>query len=565
MRRDTLIAIVVLISVGAASDGFSQVKPTAAQLAACKAPGVDLAIAACEDLVEEFFVNRFGATLQLDQNLKEKDNTGLKPTLSDPQTHLTTFIVGQRKQAFLDVAESALKGDATNDVQAALNQAAQIVSTKAAQGQTGAINSSSGSTSLVTKPTATDLISLAAESGAFTDTVNGNTLTAQANADGLRRYLSGLPFADLKPPTQDILNHVNLSATFTVAQSGSSGVSTSGSATTSTPSVASIILPSSNVSFNSLSANYSFYRPYNPRSAKFITSWKAALGKDSAAITDKVKALESAVIKTSTARELAMADPKVGIARTKWFIEAKTDEDNNDFLQFAKDYAAYCKVYVAALRVADPSNFDANVLAINSALEGLSSVNEQVLDDARGTPLFTLVYTYSTPQNKPATHAATFAAAYVSSKFGTQITANAAGTWFASIPAGATYGRVQSYQFSGELDQPIGPGTAPRAVFSLAGYGQYQYSPTVLNITSGNLAPGTDITLPNNAQVLLGTAGWLGVAQTKLVFNIGKGASIPVAVKWSNKTDLVNGSDWKGQFGFSYDLSAISAMLAGRN
>ena len=146
-----------------------------------------------------------------------------------------------------------------------------------------------------------------------------------------------------------------------------------------------------------------------------------------------------------------------------------------------------------------------------------------------------------------------------------QLNGNAAGSWFASVPVGAVYGRVQSYQFSGEYDQPIGSKSAPRAIFSLAGYGQYQYSPTVLNITSANLAPGTNITLPSNAQVLLGTAGWLGVAQAKLVFNVGKGLSIPVAFKWSNKTDLLPNSNWKGQFGITYDLSALSSMLSGKN
>jgi len=274
--------------------------------------------------------------------------------------------------------------------------------------------------------------------------------------------------------------------------------------------------------------------------------------------------LDSAVVSGAKITVIANNDPKVVSARTTWLKQAKDDEAKPDFSQFVEDYAAFCKLFVTALRAADPINFDSDILTINSALEGLSTIGEKVLDDARGKPLFTLVYTYSTPQSKPATHAATFAGAYVW-KSGIQLSGNAAGTWFASVPAGATYGRVQSYQFSGELDQPIGKKTAPRAIFSLAGYGQYQYSPTVLNITSGNLAPGTDITLPSNAQVLLGTAGWLGVAQTKLVFNIGKGASIPVAVKWSNKTDLVNGSDWKGQFGFSYDLSAISAMLSGKN
>jgi hypothetical protein len=171
--------------------------------------------------------------------------------------------------------------------------------------------------------------------------------------------------------------------------------------------------------------------------------------------------------------------------------------------------------------------------------------------------------------SKPATHTATFVASYLFGNKrpfwdGTQLTANVAGSWFAAVPVGATYGSLQSFQFSAEADKPIGPSASPRAVLSVAGYGQYQYTGTVLNITAGNLAPGTNISLPSNAQVLLGVPGWLEVTQAKLVFNFGKGYSIPVAFKWSNKTDLVQQGDWKGQFGLTYDLSAVSSILSGK-
>jgi hypothetical protein len=562
MRQRVLIVMAFFSLMAESCEALGQGKKvplTEPMRTACKA-AAGFSEADCQDLAQEFYEDKTAATV-------------LKPSLQDPFVHLAPFIAAERVTSFMEVGTQAIRTDVESNLQAAQNAAAQILSTKAAVNQTGAGPTSSGSTTLVTKPTTTDLISLAAESGAFTDTVNGNTLTAQANADGLRRYLSGDTFSPLVLPTgnqkftkflDDSLNHLNLTATFTVAQSGTTGVSTTGSATPSTPSIASIVLPSSNVSFNSLSVNYSLYRPYNPRSKNFISSWRSALLANKALLDTAMTTLDRAVVSGAKITVIANNDPNVVSARTTWLTQAKNDEAKSDFSQFVKDYAAFCKVFVTALRAADPINFDSDILTINSALEGLSTIGEKVLDDARGKPLFTLVYTYSTPQSKPATHAATFAGAYVW-KSGIQLSGNAAGTWFASVPAGATYGRVQSYQFSGELDQPIGKKTAPRAIFSLAGYGQYQYSPTVLNITSGNLAPGTDITLPSNAQVLLGTAGWLGVAQTKLVFNIGKGASIPVAVKWSNKTDLVNGSDWKGQFGFSYDLSAISAMLSGKN
>jgi len=328
--------------------------------------------------------------------------------------------------------------------------------------------------------------------------------------------------------------------------------------------VASVILPSNNISFNSLAVNYSFYRRYDPNSKEFLTAWRSALSSNSASLLAAIKVVESAIVKGSPFAETAEADPKVSAALSAWENGIAANEQNSNFQAFVTAYAVFADAFADALLDADKGNNDSDIVTLALSLDALNSVSGTILDDARGKPLFTVNYTYATPEGKPATHTATFVGAYVfKGGNGAQLTGNAAGSWFTTVPSGATYGKLQSYQLAGEYDQPIGKKAAPRAIFSLAGYGQYQYSPTVLNITAGNLAPGTNISLPSNAQVLLGTAGWLEVAQSKLVFNIGKGASIPVAFKWSNKTDLLEKSDWKGQFGFTYDLSALSSILKG--
>ena len=110
---------------------------------------------------------------------------------------------------------------------------------------------------------------------------------------------------------------------------------------------------------------------------------------------------------------------------------------------------------------------------------------------------------------------------------------------------------------------PLGNLKSPFGIWSNAGYAQYQYNPSVLNITSGNLAPGTDITLPSNAQVLLGSSGFLEVFQSKLTFNLPKSLSLPISIKWSNKTDLLDAQDVRGQIGISYDLSTLMSLVPG--
>jgi len=264
----------------------------------------------------------------------------------------------------------------------------------------------------------------------------------------------------------------------------------------------------------------------------------------------------------------------VAPALSKWHSDAASAENLNDpdkaFAALAKAYELYVQAYCKALIARPGGATDAQSYV--QAVQSFEDEAYTVVNKARGTPLATVGYTYTPSGQQPGTHAFTGTVAYSfagnpdgkkgSFLTGAQITGNFSAVIFSNLPAGATYGRLKDLQGSGEFDLPFGGTSAqPLGTFSLAGYGQYQYDPTVLNITSANMLPGTNITLPSNAQSLLGTAGWIEVAQGKLVFNLKKGLSLPVAVKWSNKTDLIQGNDVRGQFGLSYDFSALSSLI----
>jgi hypothetical protein len=271
-----------------------------------------------------------------------------------------------------------------------------------------------------------------------------------------------------------------------------------------------------------------------------------------------------------------MADPKVAEAYSNWHTAGENAEKNKDFDAFVAAYAAYedaCSTYILA-RPGAPSL----ALKLNDTLNAYQNAVYGAFDAARGKPLLAGTYSYSTPVQTPATHAGTVALSYLFKGksdpndpkvrdfwTGDQLTGNFTASWYASVPAGATYGRFRDTQLSMEFDKPFG-GTvsSPIGTWSLAGYGQYQYDPTVINVTAGNLAPGTNITLPSNAQALLGTAGWTGVVQGKVVINLKQGLNIPLAIKWSNRTDLLtNANDVRGQIGVSYDLSALKSLITG--
>ena len=484
--------------------------------------------------------------------------------LDNPFTFTDEFAIKVAPKAALKLLSSDL----------AKQTALQILSTSAAVTQVGGAPTAGGSTNLVSKPTTTDFISLASESGAFTDTINGTTATIQANALGLTKYFASQPMFERWESTYaDVIQPLTFTVTLNVAQTGSSTATTAGSANAATPpSITSVLLPANNVSFSSFAANYSIYRPYNPQDQKFLDSWNKALAKNQSALQDATRNIAADVNKLFPPAVITSVLTQIGGAPlTTWHTAAVNAEGTGDFDAFVSAYSAYLDAFADAV-LATP-DAPKNVLALSQAIDAFNQIVYDVLYDARGKPLATLSYLYSSPEGKPATHSFTAVLSYLfkgdnpkkrTPLTGAQLTANFTASIYAKLPSGAAYGRLRDFQASAEFDKPFG-GTPdePRGTWSLAGYGQYQYDPTVLNITAGNLAPGTNIALPGDAQVLLGTAGWLGVAQGKLVINLKKGLSIPVALKWSNKTDLLKGSDVRGQVGISYDLSALSKLISG--
>ncbi len=483
---------------------------------------------------------------------------------------------------------TALEDNFKNKAERAAQQALQTISTSAAVNQAGGSSNGSGSTDLTTKPTTTDFISVAEETGAFTSSQNGSALTIQANALGVAKYLGDQPmFRRVDGKAADVLQPLTFAVGLNVTQSGTATTSTSGSANSTTPTIASIVLPTNDVSFSSLKLNFALYRAYNPQDKKFAATWKKAVTTNQAALTAAGSSIANAVDSFSDSTK-ATIEENLGTPLSEWHAKGAAAEKGGNFDAFVNAFADYNNEFCDYL-LARPDAPKA-VLDLQQAIDAFSNATNRVLNQARGKPLLTVTYLYSTPAQKPATHSATvvFADVFRGGRpvrdasgretaesddtrtflSGAQLTANFSTEIYSTVPSGAKYAHLRDLQMSAEFDKPIGGTTAePFGTFSVAGYGQYQYDPTVLNIGQGNVAPGTDITLPSNAQVLLGTAGWTGVMQGKFALNLTKGLNIPIAVKWSNKTDLMPAdkqhSDVRGQFGLSYDLSALQKLIRG--
>ncbi len=364
-------------------------------------------------------------------------------------------------------------------------------------------------------------------------------------------------------PGTKILRDVNLSAAFLIDQQSSSTATTSGPANSSTPPVTSVMLPTKTGKLSGFTARYQFWNPYDPHSAAFSKTWKETADAANADIQKASQELNDVAVKLLAANKLDQDDLFQRVLQS-YRDTILDDADAGDLNKLRRDFLALYQTTIDTWAKDDPA-FVEKVAAVNLSLAKYKQLWLSLVDKAKGKPLLTLEYAYNRTPNQPETHDVRFVFGYTPQGAAGLLSVNAALSFYGgTIPAGAKYGRLHDGQVSTEYDCPITLKSNPnQATISLAAYWQYQPDPSVLDITAGNLAPGTNINLPQNAQVLLGTAGSLWVTQAKFTINGKSGIKIPFAVKWANKTDLLSGNKLGAQVGITYDFSTLSSLFRG--
>ena len=151
------------------------------------------------------------------------------------------------------------------------------------------------------------------------------------------------------------------------------------------------------------------------------------------------------------------------------------------------------------------------------------------------------------------------------------VTANAGAAVYDSTPSAAISGGsiLRSVQAGLELDRNFP--APPRPLNWIGGTtlgGVYYYqdltSPSVIKVTPGTPLTGISLTgLPSSATTVFGKKGPIQVAQARWGLGTGTKVKFPLAVSWSNRTELIAHHVWGVQFGISYDLSALVSNSAG--
>jgi hypothetical protein len=426
--------------------------------------------------------------------------------------------------------------------------------------QTSPTTDTSGTTSLVSKAGSSELLSMALNTGALTESVNGTTATLNTNADQVFRLITGndpdctVTCKGVGRFESYVLNPTNISASLDLAQQSTKTAATTGQASgaTSTP-VNSATIPTGVGKLSGITARYQLLNKFDPRSTAFKTKWQNAVSANKVGV-----AAVTLMGATNSVMKLVTADAKDFVLdRDKIIDTAKSDPTGVALANFFDNYFSDASQIV----LKDPSigPYISQVMQDRAAYR---KVWFDALQTAAGN-LFTFEYDYNRPLNQPITHNFKLIYAYDFANAG-MLTFNGSASLYGTIPAGAKYGRLHYGQVSTEYDRTVtGTGKSFQTQLSLAGYWQYQPNPSVLNIPAGTVAPGTDIPLPNGTQEFVGTAGSLWVTQAKFTLKGGGNVQIPIAVSWSNKTDLLQGSKVGGQVGISYNFSSLAGLFTG--
>lgn len=417
--------------------------------------------------------------------------------------------------------------------------------------QVGSSAGGTGVTSLVSNVAAPAVIGLGVEYGSILQSTTGNVTTLRANLLGVSRMLLGAeqfpycPVIDQASctPASRWLRRFSGSSSFENINSSA----TTGAATvpgTATPTAVDLF----GNGFRMLSWGARFDITHNdPSDPAYIGRYQQTISNLRGSQTPA--ALASAIAGL-------FSDPNIMPVYQAWQVETVAILQSATKAEFKKKLGQQLDTLIDKLGALN-AGFFGKVVALRRASENYLSERDSLLQDIQSNKL-SVEYTNLHAQNQPTTSNIRFIYSHQPSAAPTLITANAAITWYNTLPTGTTTGRLRDVQAAGQLDRRLGviPNLG-NAVATFAGYYQWMKEDALLMIGPGNVAPGSGIVLPGTAATLLGTKGNIGVVQGRLTLPINTTIKIPISVTWSNRTELINESDTRGQVGITLDIDSL--------
>ena len=405
------------------------------------------------------------------------------------------------------------------------------VATKQTKTQNGAAPNASGSTSLVQQPIASRLLSLAVENGAVLDDVNGTTLTLSSSPYAMVASIEG--DSDATYAAYGYLSRVGANASFQIADAST---------------------PLSNVNAKQLSnagATLRLTKDVSSRSAAALARFTAVYGP----------LQQAAAVETSKLQQdLFGHDPILTAARKKFVADAGKaivavlaahGSDTEDQIAAAVEPAlaeAFDDDLAPALHSLS-ARPDAEVAAYLKAQQAYIDGNSMFQAAIAGlvtAPAASLIYNYQQPTNATAYHEAGFTFADSSLSNSGDLTANAVVSFYSKANATANQkslrGASAAIQFTAKLKRsPFVKDAADQSPVTLSLSGKYDR-------------------LQENQHVA-GKKADIGEGNLKLTIPLPGGLSFPLSATFANAGQTVKESYVRGNFGLTFDLDKLSALL----
>src|SRR5262249_2942576 len=228
------------------------------------------------------------------------------------------------------------------------------------------------------------------------------------------------------------------------------------------------------------------------------------------------------------------ADPKILPVYQAWQVETLAILQPAAVAEFKKKLAQQLDALIDRLAAASP-DFFSKVAVVRRASQNYLDERDALLQAIQNNK-FSVEYTNLHAQNQPTTSNVRFIYSLQPSPSPLLITANAALTWYNSLPAGTATGRLRDVQAAAKLDRRLGviPNLG-NPVLTFGAYYQWMKEDALILIGPGNVAPGSGIVLPGTAATLLGTKGNIGIIQGRLTLPMNSAIKIPLSLTWSNR------------------------------
>lgn len=430
--------------------------------------------------------------------------------------------------------------------------------------QSGAAAGAVGSTSVVSQGPVARVLSVATEYGALTQSINGQVITVRGNAAGLPTALIAQNLVPYCVPmdrfnrfcigtsTLGILRRFSFAVSFNAK--AQEAVGTNDAAAPASPAGQPVVFEAAKNQLASASLRVELWKQKDATSDAFLKKWTADVG---------------------TAMNTAGADLMKNAGD---FATPVMDTD---------DYKDWRTAHAAAIRaagtdreriVAELHRALADLMPImrnvtpaldEKALASLAAYNtffrkqDELIAEIAEKSVVAFEYTNSRPASAPHTsNARLIIDAPLTAK--DKLVANLAVTWFDTSQIN-TDGQPTKYrdaqagiQYEHGLGEIaiIGPATVSAAL-----YYQYQHAPSLLKVDPLKPIPGvTFVGLPDGANTVFATKGDIILGQVKLSLTPHESSvKVPLAVTYSNRTELIDKPTWRAQIGVTYDFDSLFA------